>query len=121
LVNPKFPAASLFFLSFFYRSFQTKVSWQVFTYVLTNSIGTGATSQFLLSVFYVPLCNADADVDGLRRTSSSEISVSTVAAKVVGTGHHVLKVECYSWLKVTHHGKNSSYIEPCAFKARGHV
>jgi hypothetical protein len=47
--------------------------------------------------------------------------LSIVGAKVVGTGHHVLKVECYSWLKVTHHGKNYSYKESCAFKAGGHV
>jgi 6-pyruvoyl-tetrahydropterin synthase len=51
---------------------------------------------------------------------AAEISVSTAAITVVGTGHHMLKVERYSQLKATHAGKNGSCIES-SFKAGGHA
>jgi hypothetical protein len=67
-----------------------------------------------MKAHYVPL-------DGGAATwSPEEVSASTVAATAVGTGHHMLKLEGYSLLKVTH-AKNGSYIESSAFKVGGHT
>lgn len=70
---------------------------------------------------YVPM---GTDPDALRTSSSSSspeaISVSTVAATAVGTGHHMLKVSDYSWLKATHGGKNGNSIES-SFNVGGHT
>ncbi|XP_066395742.1 BTB/POZ and MATH domain-containing protein 3-like [Miscanthus floridulus] len=67
----------------------------------------------LSPVNYVPL-------DAGTATEAEEVSVSTVAATAVATGHLMLKLEGYSWLKAMH-GENGSYIESSVFEVGGHT
>jgi hypothetical protein len=62
---------------------------------------------------YVPL-------DATSSPEAEEVSVSTVAATAVATGHLMLKLEGYSRLKARH-GENGSYIESSASKVGGHT
>ncbi|CAD6340957.1 unnamed protein product [Miscanthus lutarioriparius] len=69
-----------------------------------------------LPVSYMPL-------DAGAATSSpeeEEVSVCTVAATAVATGHLMLKLEGYSRLKGTHR-ENGSYIESSVSKVGGHT
>ncbi|XP_039793107.1 uncharacterized protein LOC120659117 [Panicum virgatum] len=61
-----------------------------------------------MSSLYAPLAAGAEDDDDLIRTLlPEEVTVSTVVARAVGTGHHMLKVEGYSRLKLTR-GDNGS-------------
>ncbi|CAN6170837.1 unnamed protein product [Urochloa humidicola] len=63
----------------------------------------------------------DDNDDGDMSTSPPEtLTVSTVAAAVVGVGHHLLKVEGYSQLK-SMYGDTGSYLKFGEFTAGGHA
>ena len=74
-----------------------------------------------MSPLYAPLAAGAEDEDDLIRTLlPEEVTVSTVVAREVGTGHHMLKVEGYSRLKLTR-GDNGSPLLSGEFKAGGHT
>ncbi|RLN33273.1 hypothetical protein C2845_PM03G19480 [Panicum miliaceum] len=72
-----------------------------------------------MSPLYAPLA-AGAEDDDRSTLRPEEVTVSTVAARVVGTGHHMLKVEGYSRLKRTH-GDNGTCLQSGEFRAGGHT
>ncbi|PVH63409.1 hypothetical protein PAHAL_2G021400 [Panicum hallii] len=72
-----------------------------------------------MSPLYAPLA-AGAEDDGLSPLLPEELTVSTVAARAVGTGHHMLKVEGYSRLKRMH-GDNGRSLQSDEFRAGGHT
>ncbi|XP_039834224.1 uncharacterized protein LOC120694952 [Panicum virgatum] len=75
-----------------------------------------------MSPLYAPLAAGAEDDDDPMSTTSlpEEVTVSTVGARAVGTGHHLLKVEGYSRLKRTR-GGNGSHLQSGEFRDAGFV
>ncbi|XP_039793095.1 uncharacterized protein LOC120659104 [Panicum virgatum] len=72
------------------------------------------------SPLYTPLAAGAEDDDLIRTLLPEEVTVSSVIARAVGTGHHMLKVEGYSRLKHTR-GDNDSPLLSAEFRAGGHT
>ena len=73
-----------------------------------------------MSPLYAPLAAGAEDDDLIRTLLPEEVTVSSVIARAVGTGHHMLKVEGYSRLKHTR-GDNGSPLLSGEFRAGGHT
>ena len=73
-----------------------------------------------MSPLYAPLAAGAKDDDLIRTLLPEEVTVSSVVARAVGTGHHMLKVEGYSRLKHTR-GDNGSPVLSGEFRAGGHT
>ena len=73
-----------------------------------------------MSPLYTPLATDAEDDDLIRILLPEEVTMSSVAARAVGTGHHMLKVEGYSRLKHTR-GDNGSPLLSGEFRAGGHT
>ena len=73
-----------------------------------------------MSPLYAPLAAGAEDDDLIRMLLPEEVTVSSVVARAVGTGHHMLKVEGYSRLKHTR-GDNGSPLLSGEFRAGGHT
>ena len=73
-----------------------------------------------MSPLYAPLAAGAEDDDLIRMLLPEEVTVSSVVARAVGIGHHMLKVEGYSRLKHTR-GDNGSPLLSGEFRAGGHT
>ena len=73
-----------------------------------------------MSLLYAPLAASAEDDDLIRMLLPEEVTVSSVIAREVGTGHHMLKVEGYLRLKHTR-SDNGSPLLSGEFRADGHT